>query len=39
MKKTRTKERIHRKKGVKKVKKPVKSHGNVNAWVRGGINE
>jgi hypothetical protein len=39
MKKAKPKKKVHRKKGVKQVKKPVKSYENNNAWIRGGINE
>ncbi len=39
MKKSKPKKRSYPKKGVKTVKKPVKSYETINAWHRGGINE
>ena len=39
MKKSKSKKRSYPKKGVKTVKKPVKSYETINAWIRGGINE
>ena len=39
MKKSKSKKRSYPKKGVKTVKKPVKSNETINAWIRGVINE